>query len=201
MVRAAAAEIEAVVHRLTEGKPPREARIAVFDFVRDIPYDYPASRDPAEVLAAGRGSCSGKHALLAQMLSAMGYRTKLMYARYDMSELSVEWPPELQRTFLEERVIDIHNFVRADIGSRWVTLDVTWDAALAPYRFPVNLDWDGESDTAIAAGRCEPFEADQTRLQAEKEALLRELPPEAHARRRQALRALAAWLRRLRGEA
>ncbi len=201
MARATSAAIPAAIQRLAAGKSPRDARIAVFDFVRDIPYDYPASRDPAEVLAAGRGSCSGKHALLSEMLAAMGYPPKLMYARYNMGDLPVEWPPQFQRTFFEEHIIDIHNFVRAGFGGRWVTLDVTWDAALTPHRFPVNLDWDGESDTVIAAGPCEPFEADQTRLQAEKEALLREMTPEAYDRRRQALEALGAWLRQLRGEA
>ena len=58
-----------------------------------------------------------------------------------------------------------------------------------------------ESDTVIATGPCQPFEADQSQLQAEKEALLRGLSPEAYDRRRQALKALAILLRRLRGEA
>ena len=38
-------------------------------------------------------------------------------------------------------------------------------------------------------------------IEAEKEALLREMTPEAYDRRRQALEALGAWLRQLRGDA
>ena len=193
-------ELDATVRRLTTGKSPRQARIAVFQFVRDLPYDYPSSRDPVEVLKARRGSCSGKHALLAEMLSALGYETKLMYARYNLGDLPVAFPPEVRAALADRPVTDIHNFVRVRINGRWVTLDATWDGPLASHGFPANLHWDGESDTTIAAGPCEPFEASQEQLEREKEALLRQLPPQVYDERRRLLTALAQRLRQLRGE-
>ena len=53
----------------TKGCAPLAARIALFEHVRDIPYQEPSSRDPVEVLKTGRGSASAKHYLLGALKS------------------------------------------------------------------------------------------------------------------------------------
>lgn len=196
--RTSPSHINHKVMALSGDKDAPGGRIAVFTFVRDLPYDYPASRDPEEALRQGRGSCSGKHALLAEMLGVLGYETKVLYVRHRLNDVMLPYPPHLAQFLDEHELFDIHNFVRARIEGRWISLDVTWDRPLTAFGFPVNMEWDGFSDTTIAAG---PFEviATGTVSEQEKEVLLQDiLPPDSYAARREFFVMLAAWLKTLR---
>ena len=39
----------------------------------------------------------------------------------------------------------------SEFDQRWYKLDATWHDALITYGFPVNRDWEGHSDTVLAA--------------------------------------------------
>ena len=69
------------LHEWTNGSDPLHARVQVFERVRDIPYTYPASRDPVEVLRLERGSCSGKHYLLGELFRRTGLRGANFFRR------------------------------------------------------------------------------------------------------------------------
>jgi hypothetical protein len=64
-------ELGAFLNRMGEGgRSPGAVRI--YHTVRNIPYASRGSRQPAEVLQANEGSCSGKHLLLRDLLRRAG---------------------------------------------------------------------------------------------------------------------------------
>ena len=75
------ASIRAAFEKWATDHDPLAARVSLFEHVRDIPYVYPASRDPAEVLRLNAGSCSGKHYLLGELLRMQGLKVRNMICR------------------------------------------------------------------------------------------------------------------------
>ena len=77
---------------------PLKARIAVYEFVRDIAYGNIGSRSAFDVLLARKGTCSGKHALLRMILEALGYEVQSWFARHDFGKFPIKpWPAELAK--------------------------------------------------------------------------------------------------------
>lgn len=163
--------------------------VAAFEFVRDMPYNYPASRNPIDVLSVRRGSCSGKHALLLQLYRELGIEARLMFVqhRLDAMPLQCPLPPSLQALRQAGGLPDIHNFVRLCINSHVVDVDATLDTALSGHGFPV----------AAGPFLTEPKEVGLD-FEKEKEALVASLGPQGAERRRQFLTLYAQWLRELR---
>jgi len=84
----------------SSGKDLRGAMIAVFEGVRDIPYEVvPHIRNsvegPREILKYGRGSCTPKHFLLGQMFEALGGLIEAINGAnsFNWDEIgAMEWP-------------------------------------------------------------------------------------------------------------
>jgi len=173
--------------------------VRIFEWVRDIPYGVIDSRDPADVYARHRGTCSGKHLLLAQLLEHMGMEVRhvIAFHRYSELPMETEYPKNLRELLgAGDGIPDYHNYLEARAGGLWLLIDATFDSPLRDF-FIVN-DWDGESGTELSV---RPIETRRTTDPvSDKEALLVGLSAEVRRTRRRFLREFSDWLESLRGE-
>jgi transglutaminase-like putative cysteine protease len=138
----------------TKGLSDIDARISIFNQIRDIPYAViPEINNPVDgpegLLKRMRGSCAPKHFLLGRMFEILRIPTKYVTYPFSWNIKSVVYPPEL-RKLAEAVPIAYHLAVHARIGDQWVVVDATWDRPLARVGFPFNESWDGVSDTKLA---------------------------------------------------
>jgi hypothetical protein len=137
----------------TEGKNPLEARISVFNNLRDIAYTVVQGRDPQnapeKTLLENKGSCTAKHVLLKKMLDELNIKNRFVSHYFKWSELTAKYPENIQQLAKKMPVCD-HLFCQAFIGEKWINLDVAWDAPLEKAGFTVNKNWDGVSETQTA---------------------------------------------------
>jgi hypothetical protein len=154
---AVAAIVEAKFREWTRGKNPREARIAIFNRIRDIPYAIlPELNDPRNyirILELNRGSCTPKHFLLCAMFQKLGLKVWYVVYRYRWNEFEEIYPSELKK-LAREMPIGYHLACRADIEDRLVLVDATLDPALSRVGLPVNRRWDGVSETLLPVIPC-----------------------------------------------
>ncbi len=177
----------------TNGLKDREARVRVFERVRDFPYYYPSSRDPEEVLRAGRGSCSGKHYLLAELFRGLGVRVRHLICTHRFNESPIGFPEELQAMLRKNEIVDVHDYVQILIDEKWIDVDATWPSALREYGFPVNEEWDGVSPMLLSVVP-EEILVVQGDPEKKKEELLARLTPRQRQLRKQFLESLSAWV-------
>ena len=136
----------------TSGLDPKEARIAIFDKIRDIPYMIiPEFRDPAVgisgILERNCGSCQPKHWLLARYFNELGIPVKYAtYPFYWHAGNFIKYPPEL-KDLMKSLAVTNHLAIKANIGHKWVLVDATYDLPLGRAGFLVNKNWDGMSST------------------------------------------------------
>ncbi len=141
----------------TEGKNTTQARLSIYEKVRDIPYAVvPELNDTeryVEILRYGKGSCMPKHLLLGHMYERLGLL--IIYAvfpfRWDGAE--IDYPPHIRR-LAEELPLAYHLACRVDIGGELVLVDATVDSALERLGLPVNRTWDGVSNTLLPINPC-----------------------------------------------
>lgn len=137
-------------------KDPLQARIAVFEKVRDIPYavipDLIDAQRYIEILTVGRGSCTPKHFLLAEMFRRLGLLTLFTVYPFrwgERSEILENYPP-LLKEMADRQPVGYHLACKVEIGGRLVLVDATLDSPLSKIEvMPVNLAWDGLSDTLL----------------------------------------------------
>jgi transglutaminase-like putative cysteine protease len=137
----------------TAGLNTLQARVAVFERIRDIRYaivpELNDARRYAEILRLGKGSCTPKHFLLCSMYQQLGL--PVLYAVYPFSWAEVEVPyPAQLRSLAEATSTSYHLACRVEIEGRLVLVDATLDPLLEVMGLPVNRDWDGLSDTRLA---------------------------------------------------
>ena len=136
----------------TQGRNPREARIAIFNHIRDIPYAViPELNDPGryiKMLELNRGSCTPKHFLLCTMFQKLGLAVLYVVYRYRWDEFAELYPPEL-RKLASEMPLGNHLACKVDIDGKLALVDATLDPSLAIAGLPVNQNWDGISDTLL----------------------------------------------------
>ncbi len=183
----------------TRGCDAVRARIALFEAVRDIPYRYPASRDPAIVLQQGSGSCSGKHYLLGELYRLLGVRVRHMICTHRFNESAIVFPQPMQELLRKNEIVDLHDYLQIAVDDEWVDVDATWPRGLREFGFPVNEDWDGKSAMPLSVVSTDVTVADHNpeRL---KEELLSKLTPRQRTLRKQFLEALSGWVRELAAE-
>jgi hypothetical protein len=138
----------------TESLDPRQALISVFKHIRDIPYSVAIpmrnpTTAPEQILELGKGSCSPKHYLLAEMCRMLGYEAAFATFPFLWNDPDLRYPPGL-RQLATGLPVAYHLACRIMIGGRWVLVDATWDPPLKSAGFPVNENWDGVSDTKCA---------------------------------------------------
>jgi hypothetical protein len=135
----------------TKGQNPLEARISVFQKIRDIPYAIiPGIIHPQkylEILKMNQGSCSPKHFLLADLLGRLGLTIFYSVWQFLWKDIPIEWPLEL-KNLVEEMPINTHLALRVKIEDDFVLVDATLDPKLKILGLPIN-DWDGKSNTLL----------------------------------------------------
>jgi len=172
--------IEDRFNQWIQGKSALEARISIYEMIKDIPYAIiPELIDPeryVEILRVRKGSCTPKHFLLCAMYQRLG--TAVLYAVYPFrwDELEIDYPPRL-RTLAKAMPTSYHLTCKVDIDGRLILVDATLDLALKMLGLPVNEKWDGKSDTLLPMKPCgeeqlyHPSEAYNLRAQLDEKSL------------------------------
>jgi hypothetical protein len=149
--------IEERFNQWAQGKSTVEARVSIYERIRDIPYavipELIDSERYVEILRVRKGSCTPKHFLLCAMYQRLGIA--VLYAVYPFrwDELEVDYPPRL-RTLAKVVPTSYHLTCKVDIDGKLVLLDATLDPALKRLGLPVNEKWDGKSNTLLPMKPC-----------------------------------------------
>ncbi len=141
----------------TQGKTPVQARLSVYQHIRDIPYAViPELNDTErylEILRYGKGSCMPKHLLLGNMYERLGMFVLYAVFPFRWDQAMVDYPPHL-RKLAEELPTSYHIACRVDIDGELVLVDATLDLSLEKLGLPVNKAWDGTSSTILPINPC-----------------------------------------------
>jgi hypothetical protein len=148
--------IDKLFHDWTYGLDPLAARIKVYRLIRDIPYAViPSlidSKKYLDILKLGRGSCTPKHFLLAEMFQRLGLLTLFTVYPFkwgERAEVFVDYPEKL-RDLATRQPLGHHLACKVEIDGKMVVVDATLDLPLSKLELlPVNKDWDGFSDTLL----------------------------------------------------
>jgi len=144
--------VEEQFKKWVQGQNEIEARVAIFERIRDIPYAVIPQINDSErypdIISLGKGSCMPKHLLLCNMYRRLGLT--VLYAVYPFrwDELEIDYPPKLKK--LAKAMPPSHHLAcKVDIDGRLVLVDATLDPPLETLGLPVNKEWDGKSDTLL----------------------------------------------------
>ena len=114
--------------------------------VSRIPYGRNHDRSARGVIAEGRGTCSTKHLLLAQIVDEQwpDLRPTLWHRVYRVTPELAEarWGPPVARVVPAAGLVDVHTFAVVTVDGRPTQIDVT---------FPLE-EWDGVADIPLACG-------------------------------------------------
>ena len=149
--------IEEKFREWTQGKDAADARISIYERIRDIPYavipELIDAQRYVEILKLGKGSCTPKHFLLCNMYQRLGMVVLYVVYPFRWDEVEIDYPPQL-RKLAESVPTSYHLACRVDIGGEFVLVDATLDLALKGLGLPVNETWDGTSDTLLPMNPC-----------------------------------------------
>lgn len=168
--------------------------------VRDLPYERASDRRPETVIEEWRGTCSGKHYLLAQVLEELGASVMVIHATHHFTRENSPWlPADLLAEVAKAPVPDVHTFLRVQLDAfrdEWFTVDVTWPIGAQALGMPVNEGFRHGDDHKIAADVEEIVHVDEDDDPQEVKERLIEGHVGAEAARRDAfIERLSAWLR------
>ena len=143
------AAVDNLFHELTEGKNDREARISIFERIRDIPYAIVprliSAQNYLEILKIGKGSCTPKHLLLADLYESLGLTVLLTVYPFRWADVDIELPLDLEKQ-AHSLPDDHHLACKVEMEGRLVLIDATMDLPLQILGLPVNRLWDGKAD-------------------------------------------------------
>jgi transglutaminase-like putative cysteine protease len=113
---------------------------AIFDLVRDMPYRRASDHRPETILREWRGTCSGKHYLLAALFRELGLDVRVMAGVLRYHPDPARTDPRLLAllTPVGGVFVDVHNWVAIHLPSGVMAVDATWPLKLKQYGFPVN---------------------------------------------------------------
>ncbi len=141
--------VDQLFRELTEGKAAREARISIYEKIRDIPYalipELISAENYINILTVGKGSCTPKHLLLATLYEKLGFTVLLAVYPFKWADVEIELPSRLKKQ-AESLPDDHHLACRVEINGKLILVDATVDLPLENLGLPVNREWDGESD-------------------------------------------------------
>jgi len=149
--------IEDKFREWTHGRDALQARIAIYEQIRDIPYavipELIDAKRYVEILDSGKGSCTPKHFLLCNMFQKLGILVLYEVYPFRWDEVEMTYPPRLRKLAVTMPQ-SYHLACRVDIGGRLVLVDATLDKPLKRLGVPVNEEWDGISDTVRPVAPC-----------------------------------------------
>lgn len=172
-----------------------------FRLVRDMPYVRASDRRPETILREWRGTCSGKHYLLAAVFADLGLPATVIVATHHFTPENSPWlPPRLMTEVRLAPLPDVHTFLRVQydaVDGEWMTVDATWPAAARRVGLPANLAFASGKDQQVACEIEEVFHVPPDEdPQALKARIIDLHVGEEAARRDVFIDALAAWLAR-----
>jgi hypothetical protein len=119
-----------------------------FSLVRDMPYRRASDRLPLTSIEEWRGTCSGKHYLLAELLPPQGFDARICVAEHVFLPETAPWlPGDLLDALPPGGCPDVHTYLEVLRDGAWAPLDATWPAPAAVLGFPVN-EWDAPATIA-----------------------------------------------------
>ncbi len=149
--------VEQKFREWTQDKNAVEARVSIYQRIRDIPYalipELVDAERYVEILKLGKGSCTPKHFLLCDMYQRLGMLVLYVVYPFRWDDVEIDYPPRLRR-LAEELPTSHHLACRVDIDGELVLVDATLDPALARLGLPVNKEWDGVSNTLLPMNPC-----------------------------------------------
>ena len=127
-----------------------------FALVRDMPYRRASSRKPEAIIQEWRGTCSGKHYLLADIFRELGLESQVIMCTHRFTpENTRHFPPELRDLVEQAPVPDVHTYLRVNTAAGWTVVDATWPSSAGPLGMQVNGEFNPGRDMTIA---CNPIE-------------------------------------------
>ena len=127
-----------------------------FALVRDMPYRRASSRKPEAIVEEWRGTCSGKHYLLADIFREMGLESRVIMCTHRFTaDNTGHFPAELRDLVAHGPVPDVHTYLRVKTAQGWMVVDATWPSSAGPLGMTVNREFRPGSDMTIA---CDPIE-------------------------------------------
>ena len=127
-----------------------------FALVRDMPYRRASSRRPEAIIEEWRGTCSGKHYLLADIFRELGLESRVIMCTHRFTpENTGHFPAELRQLVAVSPVPDVHTYLRVNTAEGWTVVDATWPGSAGPLGMTVNREFKPGRDMTIA---CEPIE-------------------------------------------
>jgi hypothetical protein len=172
-----------------------------FALVRDMPYERASDTRPETLVEEWRGTCSGKHLLLARLLSELGLDSMFMTALHEFTPRNSPWlPPHLLAEADRAPVPDVHNFLMVESPAGWFAVDATWPLEARALGLPANEAWEPGRNMTVAADIDEVYDLpdDAGPLDFKQRVLADHAgapdTPE-RARRERFLEALSAWLK------
>ena len=151
---------------------------------------------PRRLWRSGRGTCSGKHYLLADIFRELGLEARVIMCTHRFTaDNTRHFPAELRALVAEGPVPDVHTYLRVKTAAGWAVVDATWPGSAGPLGMPVNREFTPDSDMTIA---CDPIETlpvpDGQDPQEFKEQVIREFCGAGSAVRDQFIEGMGRWL-------
>ncbi len=130
---------------------------SAFALVRDMPYQRASTREPEAIVREWRGTCSGKHYLLADIFRELGMDSRIVMCSHRFTrENTAHFPEELRVLVAREPVPDVHTYIRLKTDAGWMNVDATWPSSAEPLGMPVNRTFTEGKDMVIA---CDPIDS------------------------------------------
>lgn len=127
----------------------RDAAVAIYQFVRDLPYEGGDFEDleiyrASSVLSARHGYCVGKASLCAALYRAAGFPARVAFADVRNHLAS----PRLLQAMGTD-VFAWHGYTEVLLDGRWLKVSPTFDPATCRRAGVAVLDFDGEHDALL----------------------------------------------------
>ena len=136
------------------GLPGDASLRQVVNAVQAIPYGRPRLRTAEGVAGEWKGTCSTKHALLAQLLRERWpeLQPRLVHRVYRVSRRSAlqRYGDRAAAAVPEGGLTDVHRYLVIILAGQEVTIDIT---------FPGDQAWDGHRSMRLACGEGSDFPA------------------------------------------
>jgi len=145
----------------TQGLSLKEARICIFERIRDIPYCivpglFGQKEGPEIMLQINKGFCDPKHYLLGILYERLNIPIKYSTYIFRWKDLEVDYP-QILKDLSQRTTFSYHLALQAFIEDKWIVLDASWDNPLRDAGFTVNSTWDGKSDMSLAVKSVDGF--------------------------------------------
>lgn len=167
-----------------------------FALVRDMPYRRASSRAPEAIIREWRGTCSGKHYLLADLFRELGLESRVIMCTHRFTPGNTRhFPAALRALLAAGPVPDVHTYLRVKAAPGWMTVDATWPGSAGPLGMPVNQNFQPGSDMMLA---CDPIDCYEVPAgedpQQFKERLIDQFCGASSSRRDDFIEGMARWL-------